>query len=328
MKPVIHVAVGAVLREDRVLLSKRAIHQHQGGLWEFPGGKVDNTESVTAALVRELREELAIEARRMEPLIQIPHDYGDKCVLLDVWVVTHFGGEPQGQEGQPVAWVKLDQLKNYQFPAANRAIVSALQLPHLVAITPSQGDLARLTYFCEHALSLGAEAVVVRVPQLNLGELMQFQQRLDRWRMDHSFGLWLNSMHLTTDDGSLDLTLLAKWLESGWSIHLKHQHIKWAESLRPLMTSVGTGFTLTASCHDQISLVQAAKLGIDAAFLSPVLATNSHQQSSPLGWSEFARLVAKATIPVFGLGGLSLTDVDRARQRYAQGIAGITLFCD
>ncbi|PTT03442.1 NUDIX domain-containing protein, partial [Pseudomonas sp. HMWF006] len=82
----VHVAA-AVIRDDsgKVLIARRADTQHQGGLWEFPGGKVEADESVETALARELHEELGIVVGAARPLIKVHHDYPDKQVLLDVW---------------------------------------------------------------------------------------------------------------------------------------------------------------------------------------------------------------------------------------------------
>jgi 8-oxo-dGTP diphosphatase len=123
----VHVAVGVVLdKAQRVLISRRASASHQGGLWEFPGGKVEAAESVVLALARELQEELGILIGRTSPLLEIHHDYGDKTVLLDVHVVWDFSGEARGLEGQPLAWVAPNELQRYTFPAANRPIIAAL----------------------------------------------------------------------------------------------------------------------------------------------------------------------------------------------------------
>jgi 8-oxo-dGTP diphosphatase len=124
----VHVAVGVILDTDhKILLARRAEGAHQGGLWEFPGGKVEPGESLHAALTRELREELGIEPGRTTPLLEIRHDYGDKAVLLDVHVVWDFAGTPCGLEQQPLAWVAAAELGNYEFPAANVPIVRALE---------------------------------------------------------------------------------------------------------------------------------------------------------------------------------------------------------
>jgi 8-oxo-dGTP diphosphatase len=125
-KPV-HVAVGVVLDpSNRVLITRRAPASHQGGLWEFPGGKVEAGESTGLALARELREELGIEIGRTSPLLEVRHDYGDKCVLLDVHVVWEFSGEALALEDQPLVWVMPGALQQYPFPAANVPIIGAV----------------------------------------------------------------------------------------------------------------------------------------------------------------------------------------------------------
>ena len=122
----IHVAVGLVLDNDRVFVAQRDQNAHQGGLWEFPGGKVDAGETVEAALSRELNEELGIFVDYAEPVMQIKHDYTDKIVLLDVWQIARYRGEPSGCEGQPVKWLAINELLAEQFPAANQAIIDWL----------------------------------------------------------------------------------------------------------------------------------------------------------------------------------------------------------
>jgi 8-oxo-dGTP diphosphatase len=102
-------------------------------LWEFPGGKVETGETVEDALRRELHEELAIEIASFEPLLTISHDYNDKSVLLDVWWIDGFRGEPHGREGQPLRWVSIAELDELDFPAANRTIILALKSKFSVA---------------------------------------------------------------------------------------------------------------------------------------------------------------------------------------------------
>jgi len=128
MSKVVHVAVGVLAdAKGRVLIARRAPSSHQGGLWEFPGGKVEAHETVADALARELAEELGVKVLSTAPLLQVNHAYQEKTVLLDVHHVIEWLEEPRGCEGQPLAWVMPSSLNDYQFPEANRAIVSRLQ---------------------------------------------------------------------------------------------------------------------------------------------------------------------------------------------------------
>ena len=128
MKKVIHVAVATIVNaENKVLLALRQAHQHQGDLWEFPGGKVEADETTYDALKREIWEELAITVIAAKPLLTVAHDYDDRSVLLDVWHVDKFDGTPHGQEGQKLKWCAIANLVDIEFPAANMPIISALQ---------------------------------------------------------------------------------------------------------------------------------------------------------------------------------------------------------
>ena len=129
---VTRVAVGVILRDEpnsnvtQVCISLRPKHLHKGGLWEFPGGKIEQGEDVGSALVRELKEELGIKVRSFIPMRQILWDYKEKTVLLEVIKVTDFDGDVSGLEGQQVEWVTIEQLHDYQFPEANQAIIDGL----------------------------------------------------------------------------------------------------------------------------------------------------------------------------------------------------------
>lgn len=122
------VVAGVVLDPSchQVLLAKRHADQHQGGLWEYPGGKCEPDESEPHALARELLEELGIRIRDPELLLVVEHDYPDKWVRLAFYVVTAFDGEPVGCEGQRVEWVTVDALDGIAFPEANRGVRAAL----------------------------------------------------------------------------------------------------------------------------------------------------------------------------------------------------------
>ena len=123
----IQVAVGVVERENKVFVCLRAEDAHQGGLWEFPGGKVEEGESPQQALQRELHEEIGIQVASSTHLVDINHKYAEKTVTLHVYRVTAFTGEAHGKEGQPNEWRNISKLDYDDFPAANREIIDALK---------------------------------------------------------------------------------------------------------------------------------------------------------------------------------------------------------
>lgn len=123
----IHVAVGIIVdAHGRILLAKRPAHLHQGGKWEFPGGKVEQDETVTQALIRELKEEVALNVHASQPFMALSYDYPDKQVLLDIHTVSDFSGTAQRLEGQQIAWVDKTELCHYDFPDANKPILTQL----------------------------------------------------------------------------------------------------------------------------------------------------------------------------------------------------------
>jgi 8-oxo-dGTP diphosphatase len=120
--------VVAVLHDTRgrVLIAQRPPGKHMAGYWEFPGGKIAPGESSVAALTRELAEELGIALRRCHPLLQLRHDYTDRVVELEVFVVDDYGGEPRGLEAQALQWVAASELPALALLPADRPIIEAL----------------------------------------------------------------------------------------------------------------------------------------------------------------------------------------------------------
>jgi len=122
------VAVGMIPnREGEILIARRTSAQYKSGLWEFPGGKVEQGENVFQALLRELREEIGIRVISAEHWCRLGHDYGDRVVLLDAWVVMQYEGEPHGAENQPVKWVLPEMLSEHVFPEGNRRLLARWQ---------------------------------------------------------------------------------------------------------------------------------------------------------------------------------------------------------
>lgn len=121
------MAVGVIFNAaGEVLIAQRPAHLHQGGLWEFPGGKLEADETVLQALARELREEVGIVVEQAAFWFTQEYHYPDKSVALHICKVTQFVGQPQSLENQPLRWIAVPELPQVAVPAANRAVVEAL----------------------------------------------------------------------------------------------------------------------------------------------------------------------------------------------------------
>lgn len=118
----------AVIWNDsaQILIDKRKLSGSLGGLWEFPGGKIEAGETVVECIAREVREELGIEIAVGEQLIAIDHTYPDFQITLLVHHCQYVSGTPQPIECDEIRWVNVADLDRYQFPAANSAIVAAI----------------------------------------------------------------------------------------------------------------------------------------------------------------------------------------------------------
>lgn len=120
----VKVAVAIITDEEqRILITQRPFHVPHGGCWEFPGGKVEQNETVESALIREIKEEVGIDVLQYQFLGVIEHQYSDKTVQLIIFHVSQFSGKPSCLEGQlNIKWVEKKLLNADDFPEANHKI--------------------------------------------------------------------------------------------------------------------------------------------------------------------------------------------------------------
>jgi 8-oxo-dGTP diphosphatase len=123
----VHVVAGALFdASGRVLIAQRPAGKHMAGGWEFPGGKVEPGEEPLAGLKRELREELGIEVHEAAPLIAYEHQYPHRRVLLDLWVVSRYSGEPQPLDAPALQWAAVADLQRIGLLEADLPMIAAL----------------------------------------------------------------------------------------------------------------------------------------------------------------------------------------------------------
>jgi 8-oxo-dGTP diphosphatase len=128
-KTILVVACALVDADGRVLLSQRPEGKSMAGLWEFPGGKVEAGERPEDALIRELNEELAITVREpcLAPLTFASHSYPDFHLLMPLFICRRWEGFVRATEGQVIKWVRANDLRSYEMPAADIPLIPALQ---------------------------------------------------------------------------------------------------------------------------------------------------------------------------------------------------------
>ncbi len=129
MKTVLVSAVALIDPDGRVLLAERPAGKSMAGLWEFPGGKIEVGETPEQALVRELKEELAIDtwASCLAPLTFASHSYDDFHLLMPLFACRKWDGIVTPQEGQRLAWVKPNKLRDYPMPAADIPLIAMIR---------------------------------------------------------------------------------------------------------------------------------------------------------------------------------------------------------
>ena len=304
---VLVVAAALIDSDGRVLLARRPPGKAMAGLWEFPGGKIEASETAEQALARELKEELNITVTAATPLITVKHQYPDRFVQLNVFLVEQFSGEAKSLEGQLFKWVTSAELEHYAFPAANQPIITAARLPHHYAIL-DDADEAMLLSNLQKILNRGVKLIQARLKNLPPVAVAKFfEQAYPLCKQQQAVLLMNSAVECSVEvDG----------------IHLTSSHLM-ALTKRPENSK-----WLAASCHNLEQLQQAQKIGVDFVVLAPVLATQTHPGAASLGWEQFAELVAKVNLPVYALGGMTESSLTTARQSGGQGIAAIRAFLD
>ena len=138
-KPHFHVTAGLVWKDGKLLITKRPEGSHLAGYWEFPGGKQEPGESLEACLEREIREELGMEVKAVEHLLQINHDYETKSITLHLFQCSWLRGDPTLIGCDEIRWVKPEELANYRLPPPDLQLLPCIQNLAETSMSPPNG---------------------------------------------------------------------------------------------------------------------------------------------------------------------------------------------
>lgn len=294
-KPHLHIAIGILMHQAKVLVGWREASQHQGNKHEFPGGKAEEGETPVDACRREIYEEVGIGLHDWHAFDFIRHEYEDVIVNLHVFQAA-VPDELLNEIQQPWAWYSRDQLLDLNFPKANKAMLKRLHWPHQIKIADDLSILSELNdqQLLYWRVESGQEQVIA-LAHSNINLLDKLIINIELWKQ-------LNSIQQ----------------QAVGTIHLKQAQLM---ALKKGDLKIGQRYI--AACHDLISARHAQAIGCDAILLSPVLPTETHPEAAALGWEQFEHIAQQLDIPVFALGGMRQEDLPDAQHHHAYGIAGM-----
>ncbi len=318
--------VAAVLQDEsgRFLLSQRPAGKVRAGEWEFPGGKLQRSETIHQGLCRELLEELGIEVLAAEHLHSFTHHYPDLSIRLHVARVLRWRHAPRAREQQLLDWFDAGALAQLPLSAADAGIARLVQLPPLLYITPAVADSKQqqqLLACVDKALQLGAGLVYLRQPLLQPEQSLPLLQQISARCHQRAAGIVCNS------------ELIALGQRHHSNLAIDGRHLCAAE-----LSAAGSDGDLSdwrrqhpqallgAACHDHNDLHLAQQAGCDYALLGPVKPTASHPERAAMGWRQLQILSETTAMPLYAVGGLQPADLDQARAHGAYGIAGMRGF--
>jgi 8-oxo-dGTP diphosphatase len=292
---IIEVAAAVLQRPDgSFLLAQRPAGKVYAGYWEFPGGKVEPGEPAGQALARELHEELGIEIGESFPWITRVFTYPHGTVRLNFFRVHEWKGEPDPREEQAIAWQAAGVPAVSPMLPANAPVLASLALPTEYAVTDAAGyGVAPALAKLEQRLGQGLRLVQIREPDLSAQERDSFTRQAIA--LAHRYGC----------------KVLTKTAFAG----ADGVHYTAAQLVK--LTERPAGLA-AASCHNREELERAMALNLDFVVLGPV-----RDKSPALGWPGFAEIARGATIPVYGIGGLTRAELRDAWRAGAHGIAMI-----
>ena len=299
----IEVVVGVIRNiNQEIFITKRQKNQFMSGYWELPGGKVENDESHSSAINRELFEETGVNVENHHLIQTIHHQYPQKIIKLSVYSIEKYAGIPSGIEGQEFCWCSIEQLKDYKLLPTMWKIIHRISLPNSYWITPDEHESDLVINQCSQHLRDGFKIIQLRSKSYLENTYIEKIYQLCQLNQAK---LILNTPNKTFNEPC-----------DGW--HLTSNEVM-AIKERPFDENKLFG----ASVHCLNEAKHAEQISADYISLSPINETLSHPNTQSLGWNNASKIINQCKTPIFLLGGMNEDLMDRALSIGAQGVAGI-----
>lgn len=304
----IRAVVGVLRNENQeILIAKRRKDQFMPELWELPGGKIEANESPKQAIVRELKEELGIKVEQLNLHQTMMHEYENRIVQLSIYNIHQYRNTPAGIEGQAIAWTKVNDLNNYKLLPTMKAFISSITLPDRYWITPSDNHQSD-EWMEKFEQKLTQNIKLIQLRSKTALSSAFITELYNKCRQNNT-KLLLNTVNKTFDE-----------------IYCNGWHLSANEMLKLNKRPCTDDKLLGASTHNLKEALQAQIIGADFVVISPIQSTQTHPDTTPIGWDYAKQVVDKLNIPVYFLGGMGEKELAKTLKSGAQGIAGVSAF--